>query len=210
MRIDEILKLSSHEEYLTDWQYYFLTADEQHQLPAHAHNLDPSAHRILKIKFNADDIHLGIFDAEQFISYASMHKFLDGYQIDMTVTDSNFRSQGLIRYCIEYAVKRWGIIYSDTKQTPEAEAVWTALMNRPNTVLYQLYNVIDNTVHDLKVINNQIVPTPWNDKEDIVIRASARSVSEAILQMREDRAAWDLKKRRRDPWLGTGFLNYAP
>ena len=182
----------------------------QHQMPAHANNLNPNNHWIFKTSIIGDDIHMASFEGDRIISYASMHKWLDGYQIDFTATEHEFRSQGLIRYAIEWAVKQWGPIYSDTRQTPEAEAVWRALVTRPNIVKYQLYNILTGVTSNLRTTNGKIVPNPWNDAEDRVIRATLIPFKEDLMKLKEDRDRWDSNKQRRNPWLGKYFVNYAP
>lgn len=210
MHLHEIFRLDSHDEFPDNYLHYFNNVTSQHQMPAHANNLATSNHWIFKTSQIGDDIHMGSFEGDRIISYASMHKWLDGYQIDFTATEHEFRSQGLIRYAIEYAVKNWAPIYSDTRQTPEAEAVWRALITRPNIVKYQYYNILTRVIKNLKITNGKITPNPWNDKEDTVVRATLIPIKEDLQQLKESRDQWDVERKRRNPWLGKYFVNYAP
>jgi len=211
MRINEILKIDTHEEYVAGYAYHFNNPTDQHVMPPHANNLELNQHWVFKISIDTDQIHLSSWDGPHIISYVGLHKFMDGYQVDMIATDPKYRSRGLIRYAINYAVGKWHKIYSDTRQTPDAQAVWTALILRPFGTTYQLYDLGHNTLQQLRVVDGQIVPNPWSEfEEDTVILATSTVLSETTLKVQVDRILLDTQRHRRWAGLGLNFTDFIP
>jgi hypothetical protein len=202
MRLTEIVELAERDEDPVSYAHHLLDAKQVMDMPNGMR---------LKVSRSSDMIHLGVYDGYDIASYVGLHKEGQYWQVDMQCSSHPYRNQGHIRYCIEYAVRTWGPIISDWQQTPSAKSVWKALINKPNTVAYKLLDTGTGEITPFrKDHQGNITPDPWDDRDDKVIIAEARILSEHSLNMRQRRAQLDASRGRRDPWLGVGFLEPNP
>lgn len=203
MRIYEIMLIPPRDENPEQYQYHFQKIDHVEKL---------STGLILKVSGDAHQMHIGVFDDIKLISYVGLHRQDSYWQVDMQCTDHDHRAQGYIRKSIEYAIRNHHPVISDTRQTPEARQVWTALIKYPNTINYGMLDTSTNISVPIKWDHQQniLVPDPWDDTEDTVIIAIPKPISESTAAMQKRRAELDRMRNRRDPWLGEGFTDFNP
>ena len=212
MRLGEIINQSMRTEHPKYFLHYFYKIQDDHQLPFHNHGMQNNQRLVLKVNESQFEVHIGIFDQDDIIAYLSMHQFHDGYQVDLTTTDEQYQRKGIIRYCIEYATQKYKKIYSDSRQTDDAENVWYALIKNPNNSTYYYHNIVSNEtipiVFDRKA--NTVDPNPWNDSDDVVISATPRTMSDQAKQIIKERAELDIRRKRPDRLLGGDYDFFNP
>lgn len=203
MKISEIQIVPDREEYPESYKYHFYKTNNQKKLSTG-----------LDFKINKDNynLHLGVFDKDKIVAYVSLHKENQYWQVDMQSTDIEYRNQGYVRYCIEYAIHNYYPVISDVNQTNLSKKVWTALIEFPHGITYSYLNLENgkNIAIQKDKQTNDYIPNPWDDTDHTVILATPKPVDKKILEMREKREQWNRKNNRRDPWLGQGFIDYNP
>ena len=201
MQLSEIYNNISRDEHPESYQYHFTNITHSETLQTRL---------ILAVSQDQTFYHIGVFDDKKLISYVGLHKIDRYWQVDMQCTDRNYQGQGYIRKCIEYAITNLKCIISDVAHTPEAQAVWTALIKNPNLYHYYLYDQSSHIKTPLTCQNGKIIPDPWDQTENHVIMASNRTLTESAITRIEKRAMLDRNRNRRDPWLGSGFKEFNP
>ena len=73
-----------------------------------------------------------------------------------------------------------------------------------------LSSQIPQDITPLIINNGTATPNPWDETEDTVILATAKPLSDKLKQLIQERRELDLSRRRRDPWLGSGFREFNP
>ena len=168
--------------------------------------------KLLKIVKNAQQVHMGIFDKDDIISYTSLnHAVVPKYwQIDYQCTLPQFRGQGYMRYMIEYSIKNWGPIASDIGMSPLAKETWTAIITRPNGIDFYYFNIDTGNTIPISVINGVMTPNPWDNYQDTVILAKSKTISECSKNRIIMREKLDQEYNRPHRWVGNHFVEYNP
>ncbi|CAB4122416.1 NAT_SF domain containing protein [uncultured Caudovirales phage] len=200
MRIREIYTNPSRDEYPENYHHYFVNVNHQELLRTGL---------TLKVAKENESTHIGVFHDDDIVSYVGLHKEGPYNQIDMQCSRREYRGQGYIRKCIEYAINHFAPVISDVGQTQDAQQVWMALIQRPNILDYFWLNLDTNQQVPIKWGNGP-TPNPWDETDEVVILALPRQTSAFIKEMRENRMVIDMKRNRRDPWLGPGFTEFNP
>lgn len=202
MKINEIYINPSRDEYPESYQHYFQNVNHEEQL---------STGLILKVSIIDTCVHIGIFNEDKIVTYVSLHKEGEYYQIDMQCSAPEYRGQGYVRKCFEYAFYHFSPVISDVGQTTEAKQVWEALIKRPHTISYYWLNLTTDESLPIKWDPQTNTPNqnPLNDTDETVILAIPQNVSQKIQEMRLRRSQLDLC-RGRDSWLGKGFTELNP
>lgn len=201
MKIDEIYSLPSRDEFVRSYQKYFSDV---------AHTLLLSTGLELRQARSHDQIHVGVFDGDQLISYVGLHKHQDWYQIDMQCTDPAYRGQGYVRRSIEFVTSMLGCVISDVGQTPEAQRVWQALIKHPNLYHYYLFDLKTQLRTPMNSQSGVITPNPWDETDQKVIMVCDRRLTQSSQRRLSDRDQWRRSHGLRDEWLGAGFTEFNP
>lgn len=201
MKISEIYTNPSRDEFVQSYAHHFYLVQQEIQL---------STGLTLKTSANETSCNLGVFDGATLVSYVSLHKTPEYWQVDMQCTDLDHRGQGYIRKSIETAIKMYGCVISDLAQTPEAQRTWRALILRPNLFKYYHLNLDTDHKTAFTIKNGDIQPNPWDESDTTVILACDRVQTESALHRMNVRQTWDRLQGRRDRWLGPGFTEFNP
>jgi hypothetical protein len=201
MLISEIYTNPSRDEFMHSYAHHFHLVHQTIPL---------STGLSLKISQDQDECHLGVFDGVTLVSYVSLHKAAEYWQVDMQCTDLVHRGQGYIRKSIETAIRMYGCVISDVAQTPEAQCTWCALILRPNLYSYYHLNLDTHQKTPFTIQNGDIQPNPWDETDTKVILACDRVQTESAIKRMSERQQRDQQLGRRDRWLGPGFTEYNP
>lgn len=204
MRLIEIYTLPSQDHPPIKYQHYFDNIIKTDTL---------STGLVLKLSEKQDELHVGVFDSDILVAYVQIVKIHGHWQLAIQSTDTNHRSKGYIRRCIEQSVKHLGSIISDEGQTPESQMVWTALVKTPGHLKFGLIDLSTGSEQPL-IYNsktNAVDPNPWADEDpDIRIIASLKPLSEETLARMQANLEIRIKFGLGDPWIGQQFTEFNP
>jgi len=201
MKIAEIYTNPSRDESVQDFARHFSRPQQQRQLSNGFDNL---------AQLEEELCHLGVFEGGRLISYLSLHRTDNFWQVDMQCTERDRRGQGFVRANIEWAIDLFGCIISDSAQTAEAQQVWTALIKHPNLYHYSCYELDSGLQQPLVWKQGAVEPNPWDQTEHTVILACSRTVSTASTARLEERIKFEIRNSRKSRWIGQGFTEFNP
>lgn len=195
-RVNEIVTTQSRDNGIFLYSMYF---DES--VPRHPIVLGTTKYGSLNFAWaeHEGSNYLGILDGDRLV--ALMIIASDRFnvpQIELTETLSEYRMQGLQRYMLSQAVNKFGAVFSDDHQTPEAQAFWQQLIKAPGTE----FKITAHRTPDMEEV--ELSNSIWGDSDKIILKASKKGPTKESI-IRED---YRLKQGYNPTWFGPGCNVY--
>lgn len=195
--LSEIELSVSREEFIEEYARYF----ERSTLVGNLGGMT------LRLAGDNERMHLGLFDQGALIAYLCVLMRDHGWQIGRTFVHPNYRNTGRMRFLLNWFVTNKGPLLSDDTQTPEAKAMWTALIKIPGQLKLFCVDPDDGSKTPL-VVNNDIVhPDPW-EKANTLILAEDKNNYYTSPKMRESQEEHRRKSGRKIEWYIPGTDDY--
>jgi hypothetical protein len=138
----------------------------------------------------------GVFENGELMAALTATLTPVGLQISQTTVVPHRRKQGCIRFILNWVVKHRGAVASDNSHTPEAKAMWRALIQMPGDLKLSM---LDSETGEKRPLGRENIEEPWaTQSSDVVILAEERILSESARQSRSRPSA------RLPVWYGPG------
>lgn len=195
--LSEIEITPSREEYIAEFERYFDQSTPVRNLGG----------LTCRLAGDNERMHLGLFDQSRLIAYLGVVMREHGWQIGRTLVDPEYRNSGKMRFLLDWFVANKGPLLSDDTQTPEAKAMWNALIKIPGRLKLFCFDPNTGTKTPITVdSNNNVEPDPWKNNEALILAEDKNN--HMSRKLRESREEHRRKSGRIVEWYDEGTDEY--